>query len=159
MLYNFILELERNGAAIKMIEKEIVFKESGEEITQLKRRSRIVKVIYLTTGLAFLGLGLLGIVLPVLPTTPFLLITTYCFAKGSSRFHQWFCHTHIYQKYIENYIKERAMTLKTKLSILIFASTFMMIAFATIHVLPARCFLIAVMLFHWWYFFFRIKTK
>ena len=142
-----------------MIEKEMVFEESGEEITQLKSRSRIVKFIYLTTGLVFLGLGLLGVVLPVLPTTPFLLITTYCFAKGSSRFHQWFCNTQIYQKYIENFIKERAMTLKTKLSILIFASTVMMIAFATIRVLPARCFLFAVIIFHWWYFFFRIKTK
>ena len=142
-----------------MIEKEMVFEESGEEITQLKSRSRIVKFIYLTTGLVFLGLGLLGVVLPVLPTTPFLLITTYCFAKGSSRFYQWFCNTQIYQKYIENFIKERAMTLKTKLSILIFASTVMMIAFATIRVLPARCFLIAVIIFHWWYFFFRIKTK
>ena len=51
------------------------------------------------------------------------------------------------------------MTLKAKLSILIFTSTFMMIAFTTIRILPVRCFLIAVMLFHWWYFFFRIKTK
>jgi uncharacterized membrane protein YbaN (DUF454 family) len=142
-----------------MIEKGLVYKESEEEINEYKSRTRIVKFLYLTTGLAFLGLGLLGMVLPVLPTTPFLLITTYCFAKGSSRFHQWFCHTHIYQKYIENYIKERAMPLKTKLSILIFATTVMMIAFVTIRVLPARCFLIAVMLFHWWYFFFRIKTK
>lgn len=137
----------------------MVSKKSEEEIIKYERRSKLVKFIYLTVGLVFLGIGLLGIVLPVLPTTPFLLITTYCFAKGSSRFHHWFCNTHIYQKYIENYIKERAMTLKAKLSILIFASTFMMIAFATIRILPARCFLIAVMLFHWWYFFFRIKTK
>jgi uncharacterized membrane protein YbaN (DUF454 family) len=137
----------------------MVSKESEEEIAKYECRPQLIKCIYITVGLVFLGIGLVGIVLPVLPTTPFLLITTYYFAKGSSRFHQWFCKTHIYQKYIANYIKERAMTLKTKLSILIFSSTMMMIAFATIHVLPARCFLIVAMLFHWWYFFFRIKTK
>ncbi|MCW6105209.1 YbaN family protein [Clostridium sporogenes] len=110
-------------------------------------------------GVGVFGNWTAGCSVAVLPTTPFLLITTYCFTKGSSRFHQWFCNTHIYQKYIENYIKERAMTLKAKLSILIFASTFMIIAFATIHILAVRCFLIGVMLFHWWYFFFRIKIK
>ncbi len=136
----------------------MVSKESEEEITRYEYRSKLVKCIYITVGLVFLGIGLLGVVLPVLSTTPFLLITTYCFAKGSSRFHQWFCNTPIYQKYIASYIRERAVTLKTKLSILIFSSTVMMIAFATVHVLPARYFLIAAILFHW-YFFFRIKTK
>lgn len=137
----------------------MVSEKSEEEIIKYECRSKLVKFIYLTVGLVFLGIGLLGVVLPILPTTPFLLITTYCFAKGSSRFHHWFCNTHIYQKYIENYIKERAMTLKAKLSILIFASTFVMIAFATIRILLARCFLIAVMLFHWWYFFFVLKQN
>lgn len=137
----------------------MICKESEEELVKYERRPKLVKFIYILLGLIFLGVGLLGVVLPVLPTTPFLLITTFCFAKGSSQFHQWFSNTHIYQKYIENYIKERAMTLRAKLSILLFSSTFIMIAFGTIRILPVRCLLIAILLFHWWYFFFRIKTK
>lgn len=118
----------------------------------------MIKYIYLTIGFLFLGLGLLGIVLPILPTTPFLLVASYCFAKGSTRFHNWFCNTHIYHKYLESYVKERAMTLKTKVSILFFASTIMMITFIFLPITFVRVFLAIVMVYHWWYFFFRIKT-
>ncbi|WP_306681337.1 YbaN family protein [Pseudogemmobacter lacusdianii] len=45
--------------------------------------------LWLTLGLVFLGIGLVGVVLPVLPTTPFLLIATAAFAKSSPRLHAW----------------------------------------------------------------------
>lgn len=135
------------------------YKESKEEILRYEARSKLVKAIYIAIGFISLALGMLGVLLPVLPTTPFLLLTAYCFAKGSTRFSTWFQETEIYKKYLENYINERAMTMKTKLSILFFSSTMMLLAFIKIEILHARIFLLLTLLGHWWYFFFKIKTK
>ena len=55
--------------------------------------SKIKKFIYISVGLISFALGAIGVVLPVLPTTPFLLLASFCFAKGSDRFNTWFINT------------------------------------------------------------------
>ncbi len=50
------------------------------------------RVIFLSAGLAFTGIGIIGIVTPILPTTPFLLLASLCFAQSSPRFHSWLLH-------------------------------------------------------------------
>jgi uncharacterized membrane protein YbaN (DUF454 family) len=109
-------------------------------------------------GFIALGLGLIGIVLPVLPTTPFLLLASVCFMRGSNRLDIWFKDTKIYKKHLENFIKHRSLTLKQKTLILLFADC--MIAFPLIitNSILVRILLILIILCKYYYFIFKIKT-
>lgn len=93
------------------------------------RKINPMRFIWLFFGFLSMGIGAVGVVLPVLPTTPFLLLASFCLAKGSKRFHNWFTGTNLYKKHLENYVKNRSMTLKTKFSLLIPASCMLILAF------------------------------
>ncbi len=120
--------------------------------------NKIKNYIYVGIGLISFVLGAIGVILPVLPTTPFLLLSAYCFAKGSKRFNNWFLNTKIYKKHLESFVNEKAMTLKQKIVILAFAD--FMIAFPLILVnsLHLRIFLIFLIIVKFYYFTFKIKT-
>ncbi len=79
----------------------------------------IKKILLLIIGFISLGLGAIGIFLPMLPTVPFLLLSSFCFIKSSNKISEWFENTNIYKKYVISFKENKAMTLKTKLSILI----------------------------------------
>ncbi|AYV94083.1 DUF454 domain-containing protein [Fusobacterium necrophorum subsp. funduliforme] len=74
-------------------------------------------------GIAWISLilGGIGIFLPLLPTTPFILLSAFCFQKSSERFHQWILNSPIFGKYIRDYQEQKGITLKNK----IVAITFM----------------------------------
>ena len=120
--------------------------------------SKVKKGIYIWIGLVAFALGAIGVILPILPTTPFLLLASFCFAKGSERFNTWFINTKVYKKHLESFVKERAMTLKQKVILLAFADTMIAIPLITVDVLPMRITLIALILFKIYYFIFNIKT-
>ena len=120
--------------------------------------SKVKKGIYICIGLVAFALGAIGVILPILPTTPFLLLASFCFAKGSERFNTWFINTKVYKEHLESFVKERAMTLKQKVILLAFADTMMAIPIITVDVLPMRITLIALILFKLYYFIFKIKT-
>ena len=110
-------------------------------------------------GFIALGLGLIGIALPVLPTTPFLLLASVCFMRGSKKLDLWFKDTNIYKKHLESFIEHRSLTLKQKTLILLFADC--MIAFPLIitNSILMRILLIIIILCKYYYFIFKIKTK
>ncbi len=120
--------------------------------------SKIKKCIYIAVGLISFALGAIGVILPVLPTTPFLLLASFCFAKGSDRFHKWFTESKIYKKHLESFVKEKAMTLKQKITLLAFADFMMAFPLIILKNVHVKIFLVALILFKFYYFIFKIKT-
>lgn len=117
-----------------------------------------MRIVYFIIGIISMCLGAIGVILPVVPTTPFLLLAAFCFTKSSKRFHQWFIHTKLYRNHLESFVEERAMTLRTKVSLLAFASTMLLLAMYFMQNIYLRIFLACLILFKYYYFIFRIKT-
>ena len=116
------------------------------------------RFLWLIAAFLSLALGAVGVVLPVLPTTPFLLVASFCFAKGSERFHRWFMGTRLYQNHLDSFVRDRAMTLKTKFCILLPASAMLLIAMYMMSNLPGRLFILFLIFFKYIYFFTKIRT-
>ncbi|ACX82364.1 YbaN family protein [Aggregatibacter actinomycetemcomitans] len=117
-----------------------------------------MKYFYIGLGFIFLALGIVGIVLPLLPTTPFLLLTLFCFAKGSDRLHNWFIGTKIYQNHLKDFQQQRALTKKAKIYILSFSTSMLLLGFYFTPSIIGKSIIIAVLLIKYWCFFFWIKT-
>ena len=117
-----------------------------------------IKLLWLMIGIVSMVLGAIGVVLPVLPTTPFLLLASFCFAKGSDRFHKWFTGTKLYKKHLESFVASRSMTLKTKLCILLPASAMLILAMLAMSNIYGRIFIVFLIIFKYIYFFTRIET-
>ncbi len=117
-----------------------------------------IKLLWLMIGIVSMVLGAIGVILPVLPTTPFLLLASFCFAKGSDRFHKWFIGTKLYKKHLESFVTSRSMTLKTKLCILLPASAMLILAMLAMSNIYGRVFIVFLIIFKYIYFFTRIET-
>ena len=87
----------------------------------------VVRYVFLAIGAISFALGTAGIVLPLLPTVPFYMLTLFCLARGSERFHKMFLESILYQKTVGAYERDKALTLRTKLSILLSVTTIMAI--------------------------------
>lgn len=78
--------------------------------------NKIVKYILASIGLISLGLGILGIFLPLLPTTPFLLLSAALFMKSSTRLYNWLMNHKYLGKYLQNYILHKTISVRAKIS-------------------------------------------
>lgn len=79
-----------------------------------------MKIILFIIGLFSFILGIIGVFLPLLPTTPFLLLSCYCFSKSSDKFYGYLTENKLFGKYIKDYKEHKGITLKNKISALIF---------------------------------------
>lgn len=118
-----------------------------------------MKKVYIVFGLIAFSLGTVGILLPVLPTTPFLLIASFCFVRGSEGINNWFIKTWVYKKYLEEFIKEGRMSKKQKIFIPSFATLLISIPFICIDHFYMRLTLFIIILIKWYYFIFKIETQ
>ena len=120
----------------------------------------IVRSVFLTIGAISFVLGTVGIVIPLFPTIPFYLLTVFCFARGSERFHKMFLASSLYQMTVGNYKRDKALTLRTKLTILGFLSIIMAIGAYFSQDWPIALILMGlVWIGHVIAFAFFIKTK
>ena len=85
----------------------------------------VIRYVFLTIGAISFCLGTAGIVLPLLPTVPFYMLALFCLARGSERFHKMFLESSLYQKTVAAYERDKALTLRAKLSILVSVSAIM----------------------------------
>ncbi len=152
-IYVLLWKLKLSSATINSIDIKPV-KEKKK-----RKEEYIMRVLYLVLGFIFLGIGAVGAVLPLLPSAVFLLAATYFFAKSSKRLHDWFLSTDLYKKNLESYVKNRAMTVKTKLTIICSITLTMAIGFIMMSRVPiGRIILAIVWVCHILYFVFGIKT-
>jgi uncharacterized membrane protein YbaN (DUF454 family) len=88
--------------------------ESGEDYMsavpyQWKRK------LFIIAGCVSLGVGIVGIVLPLLPTTPFLLLAAYCYGRGSKRLYNKLLRNRLIGDYLRNYLDGKVMSIKAKI--------------------------------------------
>ena len=76
---------------------------------------RAKKLVLLTVGFFFVGLGALGIILPVLPTTPFLLISLWAFSQSSDRFHDWLYNHRVFGPPLRDWSEHGVIPLRAKI--------------------------------------------
>ena len=96
----------------------------------------MLRYLFVTFGTIFLGLGVIGVFVPVLPTTPFLLLSAACYVRSSSRLYSWLINHKLFGKFVRDFRESRSISLRNKiisllsmtlmiaLSICIFAEAF-----------------------------------
>ena len=88
---------------------------SSEQNVQVKLISPLTKYLYLASGFILVIIGVVGIFLPILPTTIFLILASACFIRSSPKANEWLRNHKILGMYIKNYQDKSGLTLKSKI--------------------------------------------
>ena len=83
-------------------------------MTDTRKRPSLRQALLVAAGLLALGLGLIGVVLPGLPTTPFVLLAAACFARASPRLHRWLTHHRFLGPMVRDWEAHRSLPLRVK---------------------------------------------
>jgi uncharacterized membrane protein YbaN (DUF454 family) len=81
-----------------------------------KTLKKPVKILLIATGTFLIGVSIVGIFIPVLPTTPFLLLSAALYARSSKRFYNWLINNRILGRYIKNYREGKGIPVKAKIT-------------------------------------------
>jgi len=85
-----------------------------ESDNQARATGTWVRILLIIAGTIFVGLGIVVIFVPILPTTPFLLLAAACYARSSQRFYGWLLNNKWFGNYIRNYLERKGVPLKVK---------------------------------------------
>ena len=114
--------------------------------------------MFVVLGSITFVLALIGIVVRGIPTTPLLLLTLFLYSKGSEKLEMRLRNSTLYKRFLEKYDQRKALTLKEKISIQIFAGAMMAISFALVGNIVVRVFLVLCFVIMNYVFIFKIKT-
>ena len=107
----------------------------GIEERNLSRSGKTKRTIYLVLGTISFAIACIGVVLPLLPTTPFLLLAVApCYLRSSKRMYNWLLNHKLFGQYIKNYLEGKGMSLRAKVISLAFLWT--IVAFSGLFVMP-----------------------
>lgn len=121
----------------------------------------IKRIAFVVLGCVSLALAVIGVVIPILPTVPFLALAAFCFAKSSDRLNNWLINTKFYQNNLADFKAGKGMTVKTKVRILATVTLVMAIGLIVMlmkGVIVGSIILSVVWLGHIYYFGFKVKT-
>ena len=123
------------------------------------RQSRLGRLAFFSMGTLFVGLGTLGVLLPVLPTTPFLLLAAACYARSSPRFYNWLLNNKIFGPTIRQWREDGSVPLKTK--VLAIALLGLTLGTSVVFFVPKLYVRLALLLIGAWviYFILRLPTR
>jgi len=109
-------------------------------------------------GLVTLALGTVGIVLPVLPTAPFYLLTLFLFARSSERFHRWFVGSKLYERHLKEFAENRTMPMDREILLLSGVTVVLLCAMVRIDVTAMYIIFPAVIALKYAYFLLRVRA-
>jgi uncharacterized membrane protein YbaN (DUF454 family) len=95
---------------------------------------RLARSFWVAGGILALALAVVGMFLPVLPTTPFVLLAAFCFGRGSARFHHWLLHNRRFGPYFRDYREGRGVPLRAK--ILAITALWLTSGYTALYVIP-----------------------
>ena len=74
-----------------------------------------MRVLFFAAGTIFLLVGVIGVFIPILPTTPFLLLSAACYLRSSTRMHGWLFNNRFFGEYLSNYRDGKGLSMKAKI--------------------------------------------
>lgn len=104
----------------------------------------IKNILLIIAGSLSLALAMIGLILPVLPTTPFLILAAFCFLRSSKQMHNWLINHKVFGSYIHNYVTYRAVEKKTKVIALVFLWISLILSILLVDNLIVRLILLVV---------------
>ena len=98
---------------------DIAISLSEEKVKLQIKKSRTARTLYIIGGSISLGLAILGIIVPGLPTTPFALLSAYLYAKSSEKLYNWLLNNKVLGPRVKDYHRKKGVTRKSKIVVII----------------------------------------